>query len=620
MPFQLSLHSEVFPATGGASAEGISNQLGRPRADRFTLLVREAIQNSWDARLNAAGGVRFEITGCFLSRDARQALLDTIFHDVPANLPVRTRLADSSDFAVLAIRDFGTKGMGGPTRGNIVPRPGEATNFVDFMRYSGRPPNRTYGGGTYGFGKAAYFLASSLRTICVHTRFAGATSVESRFMASALGPQFETTGTDSRRYTGRHWWGGRAADGVVDPVGGHDADELARLLDPAVREPNATGTTIYVLAPEFGGTSPEHVFDSMARTIVEFFWPKSIDGVDNAPSMTFSLRWQGHDIALPINEPQWALLSHAFLAASSGASTDFGQVHPISSQRPRQHLGKLALMRRPANSVSVGGGTTSEVAESISGRRIVEFPLRHIALMRAPNFVVKYIEGPPAPYGLAEYAGVFRVDSGVDAAFARSEPPTHDDWVPDQLEATWEKTYVRVAQRRIKELVEAFAAPFSVEPGTTDARSVLGFSTMLGGLVPSIHDDGASSASRNGATPRRRPSVSPTDVRTNFIGEPELALINGIPAMVARFEVLGRPGLTATIKAVSRVMVADGFETEPPEGADIPHVLAWRTPDGSVCSTGSNCSVQVASGTWSVEVSIPSDAMTTLALEIEAGS
>jgi len=620
MPLPLSLHSEIFPATGGASAEGISNQLGRPRVDRFTLLVREAIQNSWDARLDAAGGVRFEITGCLLPRDTRQALLATIFHDVPANFPVRTRLADSSDFPVLAIRDFGTKGLGGPTRGNIVPRPGEPTNFVDFMRYSGRSPKRIYGGGTYGFGKAAYFLASSLRTICVHTRFTGSTGVESRFMASALGPQFETIGPDSRRYTGRHWWGRQSVDGVADPVIGREADELARLLDPAVRESNATGTTIYVLGPEFGDTSPESVFASMARTIVEFFWPKLIDGVDGKPSMTFGLQWQGHDIMLPINEPQWALLSHAFLAASSSLSTDFGQVYSISSQRPRQELGKLALMRRPANSVSVGASTTSERAEPISGRRIVDFPLRHIALMRAPNFVVKYIEGPPAPYGLAEYAGVFRVDSSVDAAFARSEPPTHDDWVPDLLEATAERTYVRVAQRRVKELVEVFAAPFSVEPGTTDARSVLGFSTMLGGLVPSPHDGAARSASRNGRPPRRRPSPSPTDARTNLIGEPELALINGIPAMVVRFEVLGRSGRTVTIKALSRVMVADGFETEPPEGAEIPRVLAWRAPDGSVRSTESSCIVQVAGGTWSVEVSIPSDAMTTLALEIGAGS
>ncbi|WP_143788291.1 hypothetical protein [Paraburkholderia phenazinium] len=546
-------------------------------------------------------------------------MLDTIFHDVPADLPLRARLDDSQDFPILAIRDFGTKGLGGPTRGNVVPRPGEPTNFVDFMRYSGRSPNRTHSGGTYGFGKAAYFLASSLRTICVHTRFSGVAGIESRFMASALGPQFETTGPDSTRYTGRHWWGGQASDGVVDPVVGLAADDLARLLDPAVRASDATGTTIYVLAPEFENASAEHVFASMARTIVEFFWPKLIDGIDGAPSMTFGVQWQGHDIALPVNEPQWALLSHAFLAASTGTSTDSGEVQSVFSQRPRQHLGTLALLRRPANLGGAGGTTTTENAEPMSGRRIVEFPLRHIALMRAPNFVVKYIEGPPAPYGLAEYAGVFRVDSRVDSAFARSEPPTHDDWVPDLLEATTERTYVRVAQRRVKELVEAFAAPFSVEPGTTDARSVLGFSAMLGGLVPSLHDDGGPSGSSSTGVTRRRP-VATSTVRADFMGEPELALIDGVPAMLVRFEVLGRPGQTATVKALSRVMVADGFETEPPEGAAVPRVLAWRKPDGSVSSTQASCSIEVASGTWSVEVSIPSDAMTTLALEVEVGS
>ncbi|MGA4814638.1 hypothetical protein ACPA9J_01190 [Pseudomonas aeruginosa] len=47
----LALQSEPFSPTGGAAAEGVSNQLGCPRADRFTLLIREAIQNSWDARL-----------------------------------------------------------------------------------------------------------------------------------------------------------------------------------------------------------------------------------------------------------------------------------------------------------------------------------------------------------------------------------------------------------------------------------------------------------------------------------------------------------------------------------------------------------------------------------------
>ena len=192
MSAPLDLQSELFSATGGAAAEGVSNQLGRPRADRFTLLIREAVQNSWDARIASAGGVAFHVDGHLLDRSARQALATQVFADVPAAVDVRARLLAGSDFPVIAVSDFGTRGLSGPTRGNIVPQPGELTNFVDFMRYIGRPPNRAYAGGTYGFGKAAYFLASSLKTICVHTRFRNGHGVESRFMAAALGRQFET--------------------------------------------------------------------------------------------------------------------------------------------------------------------------------------------------------------------------------------------------------------------------------------------------------------------------------------------------------------------------------------------------------------------------------------------
>lgn len=613
----LTLQSEIFSATGGVSAEGISNQLGRPRADRFTLLVREAVQNSWDARLQDAGGVRFQITGDLLSRDARRQLAATVFHDAPSALPLRDRLADSLDFPVIAISDYGTKGLGGPTRGDIVPLPGESTNFVDFMRYTGRPPNRTHGGGTYGFGKAAYFLASSLRTICVHTCFRGASCNESRFMVSALGPQFETAGSDGRRFTGRHWWGYPADDDIVDPVVGGQADLLAELLGMA-RAPDATGTTIYVLAPEFQEASPEEAFASMARAIVEFFWPKLIDGAGGAPTMTFGLQWKGSEIALPIGEPQWALLTQAFHSTSAPASSGMAAVHPIACQRPRQHLGTLALLRRPSSPPSKDGSGENGGADSGGRRNAVERPLRHIAVMRAPNFVVKYIEGPPAPYGLAEYAGVFRVDSAADSAFARAEPPTHDDWVPDLLDAPAERTYVRVAQRRIREFIESFAAPHAIEPESADERSVVGFSTMLGGLVPSLHRDEMSDTERRARGDFTRTPKGRSSVRLKFIGEPSLDLVDGLPAMIVKFELEGPHGQIARVTALPRVTVADGFETDPPEGAEIPRVLAWRGPDGAVFSTDEDCNIQTGTGLWTVEVRIPSDAMTTLTLDVKA--
>jgi len=630
MPTPLDLQSEPFSATGGAAAEGVSNQLGRPRADRFTLLIREAVQNSWDARLASEGGVRFQVDGYLLDRDVRQSIAEEVFANVPAAIGIRTRLLAGGEFPVLAISDFGTHGLGGPTRGNVVPQPGESTNFVDFMRYIGRPPNRSHAGGTYGFGKAAYFLASSLRTICVYSRFNSGRGMDSRFMAAALGPQFETSGPDGRRFTGRHWWGRLAQDDVVDPVAGAEADALAQLLGSAERSSNISGTTIYVLAPDFEEQGPEQVLSQMGRAIADYFWPKFIDGIDEAPTMSFSVRWQGSELPLPNiqNEPELRLLARAFTAASTKSSTSGAVLEPIASQRPKKLLGHLALVRQPSTTVEPAGASGQDESDGsdMLYQRPLRRPLRHIAMMRAPNFVVKYLEGPPVPYELAEYAGVFRVDAEADAAFARAEPPTHDDWIPDLLLDAAEKTYVRVALRRVKDAVGAFAAPPPLEAAGSGSASVAGFSRLLGGLVPALSLDAAHQTSSNGSTRSAggtggssggggRRAGGP---QIAYIGKPELDMVDGVPAMIARFEASSPSGVPIRVSALPKVVIADGFESDPPHGAQQPQVLKWLDSRGAIAAADSaSCVVPAAGGTWAVVVSVPPDAMISVALKAE---
>ena len=43
-------YSEVYSPTGGLAAEGVINQLGRPDIESLEVLVREAVQNCWDAK------------------------------------------------------------------------------------------------------------------------------------------------------------------------------------------------------------------------------------------------------------------------------------------------------------------------------------------------------------------------------------------------------------------------------------------------------------------------------------------------------------------------------------------------------------------------------------------
>ena len=59
---EVAWHSQSFPPEGASAAEGIRNQLGRPELDMLTILVREAAQNSWDARASDTEPVQFDIS------------------------------------------------------------------------------------------------------------------------------------------------------------------------------------------------------------------------------------------------------------------------------------------------------------------------------------------------------------------------------------------------------------------------------------------------------------------------------------------------------------------------------------------------------------------------------
>jgi hypothetical protein len=73
-----------------------------------------------------------------------------------------------------------------------------------------------------------------------------------------------------------------------------------------------------------------------------------------------------------------------------------------------------------------------------------------VALLRTPELVVQYLEGPPSPEGGFEWAGVFRVDDDCDDYFAAAEPPTHDSWNADLLPKGRGRTIVNVGLREVR--------------------------------------------------------------------------------------------------------------------------------------------------------------------------
>lgn len=608
----LDLQSELYPPTGGLSGDGARNQLGRPRLDRLAVLVREAVQNSWDAR--AALPIHFKTACWTLGAAEQQFLRDQVLPGDPSGLGLPAALA-AGPFLVLALSDRSTVGLGGPTRADVAAAPGEPANFVNFLRNVGHPPERALGGGTYGFGKAAYYVASRVRTICVYTRcLLPNGGGETRFMAAALGSEFSAEQDGQlRRFTGRHWWGRRVGDGFVDPLVGAEADRAAAGLGLPPFADGETGTTILIIAPDLEAPDAHSLVKAATERVLEHCWPKLVDGPEGRPSILFEFRAEGQVVPLPAPtaHPRVAAFARAFAAARSAAAAEQSPIFlltDIESVRWRRHLGRFAAATFPRPAAADEGGRQGPI----------HGPSRHAALIRGPGLVVRYIEGPPLPSDLAEYAAVFAVDAGVDDAFARAEPPTHDDWTPDMLESDLEKTLVRTAMRGVPAALRDFASGRAENAAIGEDMPLGEFADQLGGLIAGVAGPGAGvqpaggpggGAGGGGGRPR------PPTLR---VGHGEVCEIAGRPAVSVSFEIDHRGAAEAVVEALVGVVVDGGaLEADPPAGAAQPEVLEWRGPGGLTAPGTPRLRIPAAqAGQWHVVVAMPSDAATAVDLRL----
>jgi hypothetical protein len=624
----LDLQSERYTPTGNLASQGVLNQLGRPGLDLYTVLVRETVQNSWDARLSNSEPVHFGITCRVLTDSQLELLRNVVFRHVPGDMKLSTQLSER-EINALIIYDRGARGLGGPTRADISAAKGESYNFVNFLRNVGKPSGNRLSGGTFGYGKAILYLASQMHTICVHTRCQSADKLESRFIGAALDPRNggpEQT-LQGELYTGRHWWG-QEKDGIVEPVYNQEADALAQGLGLPEFASNECGTTILILHPAFGQRTRKEAMQVMASSLLWYFWPKMLERENGIPSMQFELSLDGQPVLIPdprtyppLNGFVQALKNLDILDSDSNTGS-MDSIISVESQRPKMNLGQLSLHKFLVTSRQLSD-TDEEVAPVPSGELS-----HHVALMRQARLVVKYLPGPPLGSTHMEYAGVFITDERVDDAFARAEPPTHDDWVPTFLEDSHEKTFVRVAFSRIRNALDAFTRP--AESGITDtALTPLGnFALQLGGLLPGATQSQADPApgSPNGRTRETGSSVNQPNAGGEGTGRTtgsnkavihisdhgQLGIVGTAPAIKVEFKVEHAPDTQGTLIRIKAGVILDNneMEAEPPVGSRTPQVLQWVGPDGKAYQGSQELMIPAnMDGAWHVAVSVPHDSM-----------
>jgi hypothetical protein len=438
------------------------------------------------------------------------------------------------------------------------------------------------------------------------------------------------------RYTGRHWWG-IIEDDVAEPLLGVGADSAAAALGLHGLINGPTGTVVMVIAPrtpgENGPTDLAGILHAIADAAAEYAWPHMITTPTCRPTIELSVTLEG--VPAPLRDAttdtrlrvfaEAYTLCHDLLAGSTTEGDDWPwHLRMLRSRRPICDLGPFVWRHHGSIAASV---PDSDVHSEI-------------ALIRAPRFVVSYMEVPRHPSGQST-VGVFLAHPALDWEFAEAEPPTHDAWVPTKGKHfdPVRRIYAQIADALKPHPVNDVSRGGREEPGVVSVASALGGlldGQYQGGDVrvpwsqpPSTRSpggtdrdgpgSGAGSTEDNRSTGGRTTSAGGPGSRypsIRYEGQPRLLVMNGRTAVEFPFTV-NKPPTQREVRITARpdVFIDGGRETEPPLGAETPELLEWHDLSSGTVLGGPDLVVtQDGESRWSVLISQPVDAAVTVAL------
>ena len=587
------IYSEPFPEMGSISGEGATKLLGQALTP-LELLLRETIQNSWDASEGESAQTRFEVRLRFLKANEKSTLKNFLFELPPDNSKDRTILEEflnKDNQLIMEICDFGTKGLGGPLSAAKSFNENQSIDFVNFVKNIGSHRDKANSAGTYGFGKSSLFKFSKCNTILIDSLTEYNEKLENRFIGYSLGSEYSSNG---HKFTGRHWWGlkNKNSDNnfSLDPVLDIEARRIASNLGLTIRNAEEDkGTSLVILDPDLDDIkeidfTPEKIPYLRNKLKLRFeeillwwAWPKFTLREDNTYPIkcSFSIFDEDYEIQDPmLIEPLNLMVKALYIARD--------KKNPIFCSRPKKLLGYIGEAQDQNKSLVCD----PRFRDVLGDEALIPKELSHFALLRPAELVVTYKHVEDAlREDQPQWGGVFICDDNeeIEKAFAKSEPPAHDDWKPDSTNeiSKEQKKFVRSALKHIKKRVSSLNGKETSEIDSSQNFETSGDSLawLSNELAHSILGTGIIGGADGLKTQRRRKTTRKKNKLK--LSNPKnrcTKLFNGLKIAEFVMTLSGKEGTKIEIELNPFVVTEEGNESVAPNGRS-PQIIMFEAED-----------------------------------------
>lgn len=521
----------------GYEAKLFLDTLNNTKLNYLDLLIRESIQNSFDAKVNGLIP-NYIVHGRSLTSSQSRFLREMLDNDGYSAI-LKSKIKDN--LFCLEVRDSNTTGLMGAYQqydANDQEIESEYSNYKSFIWSLGGSKTNNLGG-SHGVGKTSFFISSSIRTVCIYTRTKYNGNYQSRFIIKSF------YGSDENNQK-QYWFGNDPShcaskkEQIPLPFLDDEADKIAFGLGIKPYGFNETGTSVFVLDADFNIDNEEtkrkisnkdYYQENVVPLILKWFWPKLSDLTPNNKKININVFYEGNAISIPnLSESDYEFFNSCFIRWNR----KFNEIKnydndtkcqlnkeknfiPISGVRPKVFTGGIVY------------GRTSYISDKQKQLFFANDNNVCLIYMRDIEFCVKYKGYLATNLAPGEFVfAIFHTDpvnslpkinrvGSVDNAFRLSEDNSHEEWNPNFIQDdSVAKSCVKVTLQKIDEAIEK---EFSFQSQTTKAMDTSGsLALALGKLLPWNHGIGGSRRNDSESTPRSGGAVNKKEsIPKNFV-------------------------------------------------------------------------------------------------------